>query len=214
MPKTDTEAVPERKLSGKALLILGIAAAGLLALLTTMQTWVTVQFAPGVAAVEDLSLTGQGLNSSLTLISLAALAATLVLTIAGRVFRWLIGVLVAALGAGLAALGIGVWISPIEQAAFQIGEVTGISGEAQAELVSESGASVWPLVTAALGVVLAILGVLVVVTSGRWKSAGRKYDTDHAAPASRPESREATNNDRISEWDALSDGDDPTDSDR
>jgi len=48
--------------------------------------------------------------------------------------------------------------------------------------------------------------VLVLVFGGRWKTAGRKYEAE-AGPA-RPATAEP---DRISDWEALNSGQDPSD---
>lgn len=198
-----------RKMRGKTTLIMAVVIVGGLALLASVQTWVHVGFFPGVAAVEGIEVSGQKASPSLTLTSLAALASALVLTIAGKMFRRVIGVLIFLLGAGLALVGTVIALDPFSGARSQVEEVTGISGnDTQYALVSEISVTIWPAVTAVLGVLLALAGVLIVVFGGRWKSAGRKYDTGGGTP---PRVRAAAEGDRISEWDALSDGDDPTD---
>ncbi len=198
-----------RKLSSKALLILLIVAMGGLGLLASVQTWIQVEFLPGVSAVERIEVTGQQASPAITLISLAALAAALVLTIAGPAFRRVIGLLVCALGMGLAAVGTSIALTPIDGARSQVAESTGISGDSYELLVELVSASVWPVVTAVIGVLLAVIGICVLVLSGRWKAAGRKYDAGTEGLKKQPRATEP--GDRISEWDALTDGDDPTD---
>lgn len=203
---------PQRKgMSAKALLILLLVVGGGLALLASVQAWIHVEFFPGVATVEQTEVSGQQASPAITLIALAALAAALVLTIAGPVFRRVIGALVLLLGVGLSSVGLVIALSPIDGARSQVEDATGISGaDSHYALVSEISVSAWPMITAAIGVLLAVLGLYVVLFSGRWKAAGRKYDAagrGKAQKASRPEAQ----GDRISEWDALSDGDDPTD---
>uniref|UniRef100_UPI003A8A6196 Trp biosynthesis-associated membrane protein n=1 Tax=Leucobacter sp. BZR 635 TaxID=3378705 RepID=UPI003A8A6196 len=52
---------------------------------------------------------------------------------------------------------------------------------------------------------------VVLIFGGRWKAAGRKYESGGAQAKQR--SATAPTDDRISDWDALSDGGDPTDFD-
>ena len=65
--------------------------------------------------------------------------------------------------------------------------------------------SPWPAVAAVVGAVLALVGLGVLVTSGRWPGPSRKYEAvrfehaDDGAPL-----------DAVDSWDELSRGDDPT----
>ena len=57
-----------------------------------------------------------------------------------------------------------------------------------------------------VGILAVIFGAVVVIFGGRWGAAGRKYDSENArrsAPSAGP--------DRISDWDSLSGGADPSD---
>lgn len=198
----------QSKLTSKATLIGFVVIAGAGALLSSVQSWLDIALLPGAATVERLAVTGQQISPALTMISLASLAAALVLTIAGKGFRRVIGVLIVALGGGLSYAGVRALIDPLEGASGSLEEVSGISGEAQSSLIDTMTVSVWPTITVIVGALLAIAGLLVLVFSPRWKVAGRKYETGGAA---RPRGATAPTDDRISEWDALSDGGDPTD---
>ena len=202
-------AQPKRRLSSKALLIGLVGLAGTFALLASVQVWVRIEFIPGVATVESLSVQGQKVSPALTLIALAALASALVLTIAGTTFRRVLGGLLAVLGGGLAAIGITVARTPIDGARGQIEVVTGISGDALYGLVEVGHATPWPGVTSVIGLVIAVIGVFVIAVSGRWKAGGRKYES--GPPVTKRAARRDDESDRISDWEALSDGDDPTD---
>lgn len=204
-----SEPTTAKRPTSKAVAIGLVVVGGGLALIASVQEWLRVDFLPGVATAETLSITGQKLNPALTLIALAGLASALVLTIAGRGFRRVIGVLVLLLGIGLAVLGAMTGANPVAGARKQIEEVSGIAGEAQEALLDGVTVSAWPGVTIAVGALLALGGVLILVFGGRWKTGGRKYESGDASPKSR--GRVRAPGDRISEWDALSDGDDPTD---
>ncbi|MGO3147637.1 MAG: Trp biosynthesis-associated membrane protein [Leucobacter sp.] len=196
------------RVKSKSWLIGLIVIVGGAALLASVQEWLHVAFAPGVSVVQEITVSGQKISPALTLIALAALASALVLTIAGIAFRKVLGVLVALLGAGLATIGTTFALDPLGGARSQIEEATGIAGATHSGLVASFEASIWPIATAAVGVLLIVQGVAVVLVSGRWKSAGRKYDAVEGSQ--RKAARVVAEGDRISEWDALSDGEDPT----
>lgn len=197
------------KLTNKATLIGFVVIAGAAALLASVQRWFDIELLPGVATVERLAVTGQQISPSLTLISLAALAAALVLTIAGKNFRRIIGALIAVLGGGLSYAGVAALTNPLAGASGPLEEVSGIAGDAQRTLVGALEVTIWPTITVVVGALLAIAGLLVLVFSSRWKAAGRKYESGDAATRRRAATQPT--DDRISEWDALSDGGDPTD---
>lgn len=193
-------------MNSKPWLLGGIALAGAAALFGATQVWVTLSLADGAAAFSWLAVTGQQLNASLSPIAIAALAAALALTIAGRGFRKVLGVLVALLGIGIAAIAATVLVNPVGAASGGLAEATGLTGADQLALVTASETSPLIMLTLGAGAVLALLGVLVLILGSRWKAAGRKYETDASrAPASR-------NNepDRISDWEAMSEGEDPS----
>lgn len=188
----------------RLLLIAGLGLAGALALVAATQPWASFQLALGAAAQDHLSVTGQEFNQSLSPLALAVLAAGLALTIAGKVFRRVLGVVIALLGAGIGAVAIGVLIDPAAAAIARVTQLTGLAGGSAQQAVTSTALTAWPIVAAILGAVVLLLGIAVLLVSGRWAAAGRKYET----AAKREPSDEP---DRIADWDALSDGDDPSD---
>lgn len=199
------------RMTKKSTLVGLIVLMSALAFLASVQQWLAVALLPGAATVESLSVTGQQISPALTLIALASLAAALVLMIAGKWFRWGIALLVIVLGSGLAFSGVQAILNPLDGASGQIEAVSGISGDAQSGLVASLDVSVWPALTVGIGAVLALVGVLVLLFGSRWKTGGRKYESGDASPRERTAT--APTDDRISEWDALSDGGDPTELD-
>lgn len=188
----------------KPLSLLAIAVAGVLALLAGSQTWVSFM----LDGTHDLeTVTGHGVNAALSPVAIALVAAALALTIAGRVFRRLLGALVALLGAGLIALSAGVTTAPVGAIGARITELTGITGDAAGGLVVWHDVSIWAWTSIAAGVIAVAAGAFVLVFGGRWASGGRKYD------AGRERRRSGSGSDRISDWDSLTGGDDPTASD-
>ncbi len=190
----------------RLLLIAGLGLVGALALLSATQPWASFKLELGAAAQDHLSVTGQEFNQSLSPLALAVLAGALALTIAGKVFRRVLGVVLALLGAGISAVAITVLIDPSAASLARVTKLTGLAGGSAQDAIAGTSLTVWPIVTAALGVLVVLLGVLVLAVSGRWATAGRKYETS----TKRVESDEP---DRIADWDALSDGDDPSGAD-
>lgn len=182
----------------------GIAIAGAAGLLAGSQTWISFML-EGTHSLE--TVTGHDVNAALSPVSIAIVAAALALTIAGPVFRRVLGVLVALLGAGAAALSIGVLANPVAALSGRVTELTGITGANGDAAVTWHQTAVWAYISVAAGALALVLGTTVVVTAARWTAGGRKYDA-----AARPETA-GRGPDRISDWDALSGGGDPTASD-
>ncbi|MBP1325509.1 putative membrane protein (TIGR02234 family) [Leucobacter exalbidus] len=176
-----------------------LAIAGAVALGAGSQPWVTFSLEAGSTEQS----TGHDLNAALSPIALAIIAAALALTIAGPIFRRVLGVLITGLGVGATALAFGVVADPAAATATRVTELTGLAGHAGMDAIVGEALTVWPWVTIVAGVISALAGLFVVVTSGRWASAGRKYDTSAAQQPTGPR-------DRISDWEALSAGEDPT----
>lgn len=203
-------------MSSKKLIVSGLLLVGVLALISSTQSWVTIELAPGIAAQGELAVSGQQLSPPLAPLALALAALAVALTIAGRVFRLVLGVLAALLGIGVAASAIGVIQAPLAAAVAKVTELTGIGGiEATGPgVIAASHLAVWAPITVAAGVFGALLGLAVLVWGRGWAAAGRKYETVHenaAADQAAENSAAVVTHDRISDWDALSDGADPSD---
>lgn len=185
----------------KPLALGGIALSGAAGLLAGSQTWISFMV-EGAHSLE--TVTGHDVNPALSPVSIAVIAAALALTIAGPVFRRVLGALVALLGAGAAILSIGVLANPIAALAGRVTELTGITGANAAAAVTWHETGAWGYVSVVAGALALAFGVFVIATAGRWAAGGRKYDA-----AARMETTSGKP-DRISDWDALTGGDDPT----
>lgn len=193
----------------KLVLLAVIAAAAAVALYGATQHWVTLSLEPGAAAFEQLEVTGHEINQSLSPIAIAALAAALALTIAGKIFRRILGALVLLLGAGIVAIAASAFADSQAAAARKLAEATGLSGGAEAGLVTATDASPFIVLTLCAGLALCLFGALVLIVGGRWKQGGRKYESE----ATQRQPNENEEPDRISDWEAMNDGVDPSDDD-
>lgn len=177
------------------------------ALIGSTQTWYDIGLQPGAASVDTLPVTGQQLSAALSSLAVAGLALTVALTIAGRIFRAVLGVLAAVLGGAIALLSWQVTAEPAQAAAGSLTELTGLAvGPTLLGLITGVTPTPWPWVSAGAGALLALAGLVALFASGRWGSAGRRYETQPSAAAA-PDAGP----DRISEWDRISEGEDPTD---
>lgn len=179
------------------LLLAGVALAGG-AFLAWTQPWFEIALGDGPV----LSVAGDVAAGAVAALALTTLVLTAALSIAGPVFRVILGVLEAALGALIVLSGAIALGDPIGVSASQISAATGVSGDsAVTALVAAVSVTAWPAAAIVAGALLAVLGVAVVATAARWPGSGRKYS------AVRLESADGST---IDDWDALSRGDDPT----
>jgi uncharacterized membrane protein (TIGR02234 family) len=164
------------------------------------QTWftMTVQQKPFVVA-------GSIAGSALAPIALASLALVAALAIAGPFFRVVLGVLLALLGVCVVVVSAFAIANPVVAATSAITTTTGVAGDASvAKLVTATSMTPWPVVAIVLGVLIAGVGLVIVPTAGSWPDSGRKYTRSRLVA---PDTEEL---DPVREWDALSEGDDPT----
>jgi uncharacterized membrane protein (TIGR02234 family) len=180
--------------------LVGIVLLAALVFTAWSQTWLTltVQNKPFVVA-------GSVAGSALAPIALASLALVAALAIAGTFFRVVLGLLLALLGVCVIVVSAFAIAHPVVAATSAITKTTGVAGDASvAKLVTAASTTAWPVVAIVIGVFIALLGLLIVATSRRWPDSGRKYTR------SRLVTSDADVLDPVQEWDALSEGDDPT----
>ena len=179
-------------------LIVGEIALSGAILLAWTQQWFSVLLATG----QQLSVAGDVAAPALSALVLAALVLAGALALAGPVFRVVLGTLETAIGGLVITSAVIAWGDPLAASAGTISNATGVGGDdSLAALVSAVVVSAWPVATLVLGLLLATLGLAVLVTSRRWPTSSRKYS------ATRMENVDGT---AVDDWDALSDGRDPT----
>lgn len=189
-----------RRIRMLALLLPVVAAAA--AFLAWSQPWVLATLDDGRVVVAG----GDVAAPALPPLALAALALVGALALAGPVFRVILGLLQALLGAGIAASGALVLSDPLAAAAPRITEATGVAGvEAVRPLVETLGTTAWPGAAIVAGAAAVLIGLAIAATATRWPARSRRYDAVRTAPVDG-----AQRLDRLDAWDALSDGDDPT----
>lgn len=179
--------------------VLGVLVAGAGTVLASTQTFAT---AVVTGAKDPIVVAGSAAAPSLAPLGIVALALGLALTIAGRVARVALGVLLLLLGAGIVAAALPNALSDTAGTAGAIVNATGVS-QVDAFVTARSGTA-WPELAVVTGVLAVLLGLVVVIRGHRWSTGGRRFRADLPTVRS---------TDPISEWDALSKGSDPTTSD-
>lgn len=178
---------------GRTVAAVGLLLAAALGLLAATQPWGSATLVDG----RVLTATGQQLAGGLTILSLACAVLALVLPIAGRVWRYVLGALALALGAGL--------IAHVASARALVGsaidglvaEATGLAGSAQSAEVAALAQHGTPIAGIAAGVVAVATALWVLVTAHRWPARvarAARYERSGSGLA----------------WDVMDDGEDPT----
>lgn len=181
----------------RSLVVLGVLLAGAGAVLASTQPFASAVITGTRAPVV---VTGSAAAPSLAPLGIVALALGIALTIAGRIARVVLGVVLVLLGAGTVAAA---FPNVVDDSVGTRGAITAVTGvtDVAGLVVSRSGTA-WPVVAVAAGVLAVLLGLVVLLRSRRWTTGGRRFRAE--APA-------VQRTDPISEWDALSRGSDPTD---
>ncbi|QNO36366.1 Trp biosynthesis-associated membrane protein [Protaetiibacter sp. SSC-01] len=176
-----------------------------LVFLAWSQPWFTLTLVASSGDPAPLEVRGDVAASALAPLALTVLAIVAALALAGPVLRTVFGVLEALVGASVVAVTIVSLGDPVQASASAVTDVTGVAGsDSVAGLVSGVAVSVWPGTAIVFGILIAITGAFVAVTARRWPVSGRKYSRTRIEPA------ESAASDPVAEWDALSEGDDPT----
>ncbi|MCX6500083.1 MAG: Trp biosynthesis-associated membrane protein [Arthrobacter sp.] len=201
--RSSSPAVP--RWARKSTLVLLIAALALAVFGTTTQTWLGVQLDPGqlgqgVSSQSGLQVQGSKAATTVTALALVALAGGLAASIAGRIARWIITVIILLAAVGIVAAAGTVLANPLAAAQGSIAAATGISGSNVQVAITA-----FPVLAVVAGSLLG-LAALAIVPAGRYWKSRTKYDAAAAGGVSNP----AQPADEIDSWDRLSRGDDPT----
>jgi hypothetical protein len=180
----------------KLLVIAAGAAFGGLTLIAWTQPWFTLVLKSG----QQLSVAGQVAAPALSALGLASLALAAALSIAGWIFRVVLGVVQVLIGVLVTGSAIAALSDPIAASVPTVTAAVGESGaSAVAALVASISITAWPYLTVALGVLAASVGLALLATTRRWPGPTKKYEAGPAETAT-----------PAGTWDALSEGRDPT----
>jgi hypothetical protein len=178
----------------RLVLVLVVLALGGLIVLCSTQVFSTVT----PVGSKPVPVPGQGVAPALAPLGIVLLALAAALTLAGRVARLVLGLVLVLLGALVVLLTLPNAFDHSAGTRGAVGAATGVAGRVAAVAVGTP----WPLVAAVAGLVAALAGAVVLVRSPGWPSGAGRYRQGAA-----PEGRRA---DPVDEWDALTAGADPT----
>lgn len=206
----------------KMSVILAIILAGALGMLSSTQSWYVLHLSETADHPAGLDVPGTTAAPALTALSLAAIAMAAALAIAGRLIRFVLGVLGIIIGACILLSAIAAMANPIDSGTPVITSVTGISGETSTRALVESfDSSFWPALALIAGTLAIVGGLAVIVTGSRWPGGSKRYQAVSFEPAAHGETKQSDEpaahedaqtrkDEAIDNWDELSRGDDPT----
>lgn len=200
----------------KAIVLIAGIVLGALVIVAWTQSWFMVELVAEGVAEPQLDVRGDVAAGGLAGLGLAGLALVGALSIAGPVVRVVLGILQGLIGATVALSAVTAIADPLRASAAAVTEVTGITGsDALPGLVEQVSTGFWPLAATVLGVAQVALGIVILATVRRFPGASRKFQPVVLVPeAIDPEDVAGPSStrtpDTVADWDALSDGADPT----
>lgn len=235
----EQEAVRPVSRRSKYVALLALLAGSGFTLLSATQTWFGVHLTDVASHVSTLAVPGSAAAPALTALSLAGLALTAALAIAGPIFRIVLALLGVLLGVSVLISAGTALADALRASSSAITTATGVAGEASVRrLVDAVDVEFWPWLALVGGALIVLASAAVVVSSRLWPGSSRKYQTRFAGEDGRdaatvlgvsdePESDDAEaralaedeaaaepaaldRDTAIDSWDELSRGDDPT----
>ncbi len=187
-----------RRLRLRTILVIGALA--LLTLLTTTQTWWTLQLSGHPIAVQ-----GTVAAPALSALALTDLALAAALAIAGPVFRLILGLLQLLLSFTVVLSSAVSLARPDQPSESLVSKATGVAGSAAIDkLIIGVTETPWGWVAIVFGVLSFVAGLWLLATFRHWPTASRKYQAVRLEDADGPR-------DSVVDWDSLTGGGDPTD---
>ncbi len=231
-----SDKAPARKAVGRWMSKRMVVSAGVIgavaALAMSTRTWIHVIPSSGAINVQPFDVSGDDAATAVAALAVVVLAGSVAASIAGRLARLVIALLILLSGLGIAASAITALSDPVAASVSTVGAAAGtlkVQGDYQLTL--------WPWLTVVIGVWIMATAVWLALAGHRWK-ASRKYTpapatesvstpgTDPSAvdaasgtaqdPAPLGAARSETGRededsmDEIDGWDRLSRGEDPT----
>ena len=185
--------------------VVGLAAAGGLALSTGGQTWLTATVArPEPLPPVTEQLTGSELAPLVPAGGLLLLAAAVALVAVRGAGRVLVGLLAAVAGGVLGWSGLRTLVTDADATAAGV-VASGTPGSTLTAGVSAA----WPALALVAGLLAVAAGLLTVLRGRTWPGMGRRYERPVAVAAA-PTRRQTDEDRALDAWRALDRGEDPT----
>ncbi len=181
--------------------------------LSTSQEWLRIEvLATDTAGAAELGVSGATLAPPVIALTLACCALTVVLFLLKRVGRVLALSALVVASIALCGFTVPVLLNPLASVGSAVSELTGLLGEsAIGAAISQVVFLPWIYLTVVLSAIAAVYAGVLIPFSARWRIRASRYKRNDS-PSSERSSRMADQlaDDRISEWDALTKGEDPS----
>lgn len=177
--------------------VLLVGALGVILLIAAnTRTWVSGSVTDAVLQQAHTTASGSKAAPALLASALVGAAAVLATLTTGRVPRWIAAVITLVAGVVSVVATLAVVRNPTRALGDVATSMTGHTGDRTVD----ASLTIWPWVAVLGGVLLTVTGVLAIIGARRWSGLSSRYDAPGAAPVR-----------KRSDWDMLSDGEDPTD---
>ncbi|MGN6412832.1 Trp biosynthesis-associated membrane protein [Flexivirga sp.] len=181
---------------GKRSVLLTGALAVILLVAANTRTWVNGSVTDAVLQGAHTAASGSKASPALLAAALVGAAAVLATLTTGRVARWIAAVITLIAGVVAVVAVVVVVRDPVKAISDVATTMTGHTGDRQVT----ADLTVWPWIALLGGVLLVLTGALAIIGARSWAGLSSRYDAPTAAKAT-----------RRSDWDMLSEGEDPTD---
>jgi len=207
-----------RVLISRRTAVLTVLAGGAVLLVVSLLTWAQGTAALTVGGTTAVQVTGSQGAAVVPSAALVALAAGLAIGLSGRIARTIAAVAVALAGLLAVIATIGFLRDPTPALLRAAGEVSGVP-----ELSDAVSITLWPVVALVAAAALTLIGAILPFVMGTWQRVGARYERPDTPAGQAPQqerTRPAQSSEepapgsarqRISDWDALSRGEDPSD---
>lgn len=181
--------------------------------LSASQEWLSIKIvAADTAGAAELGVSGASSAPPVFALALACCALTVVLFLLKRVGR-LVALVTLVMGSiALCGFTVPVLLNPLSSVSGAVSELTGLLGENAIEAaISEVVLLPWIYLTVVFATIAGVFAGILLPFSNRWPLRASRYkrnDSSSRETSSRMADQLA--DDRISEWDALSKGEDPS----
>lgn len=183
-------------MSSKRTVLLVGALAVILLVAANTRTWVSGSVTDAVLQGAHTEASGGKAAPALLAAALVGAAAVLATLTTGRIARWIAAVITLLAGVVTVVAVLVVVRNPVKTLADVATTMTGHTGDRKVT----ADLTLWPWIGLLGGVLLVLTGVLAIIGARTWSGLSSRYDAPTAAKAT-----------ARSDWDMLTDGEDPTD---
>ncbi|WP_313813188.1 Trp biosynthesis-associated membrane protein [Glutamicibacter sp.] len=178
------------------------ALGAIIGLWSATRTWITVDVQSSTVQIPQIVVDGASAAPAITAVSIAVLAGSLALLIAGKIARYIIGAICLLAGVAVVASGAAAMANPQTASFAAVSKATGLAQNA-----GDYTVTFWPTIAVIGGVLIVLQAVLVLVFSRSWAVKADKYARETGSKAAAPKDASSRN---IADWEQFSAGEDPT----